>query len=114
MARKTAKIDESAPEAEAAPAGNTLVKTITTGAADACSAAANLVPATGKVIRKSIYSGFYYVTYGVVFSSLMIGNLIPSDNAMGEGVHDGAAAARKAFKARQEADSAGAAATASA
>jgi putative methionine-R-sulfoxide reductase with GAF domain len=85
-------------EAVGTPMG--LVRVITEGAADARTAASNATQAAGKAARKTIYSGFYYVTYGVVYSTLFVGSLIPSNNAMGEGVHDGAAAARKDFDAR--------------
>jgi hypothetical protein len=108
MVRKTAKVETVVVEAE--EGSTSLVKAITEGAAGACSAAANIVPATGKVVRKTVYSGFYYVTYGVVFSSLMIGSLIPTNNAMGEGVQDGVSAARKAFKERQDSSAVSAAA----
>jgi len=78
-----------------------LARAISEGAVEACHAASNVIPAVGKAVRKTVYSGFYYATYGVVFSSLMIASLIPSDNAMGEGIRDGAEAARKSFDERR-------------
>lgn len=73
------------------------------GANDAREAAASFFPAVGKVIHKGVYNTFYYATYGVVFGALVVGRLIPTNNAMGEGVHDGFEAAKKAFEEREEA-----------
>ncbi|HYE35561.1 hypothetical protein [Methylocaldum sp.] len=72
------------------------------GANDARSAFAEFIPGIGGVIHNGVYSGFYYLAYGVVFSSLAVASLLPSHNAMGEGVRDGAEAAKKAFKGRHE------------
>lgn len=114
MATKRTKTEEIVLE-EAAEAPKGLVRVISESAADACSAASNATQAAGKAARKTVYSGFYYLTYGVVYSALFVGSLIPANNAMGEGVHDGAAAARKAFDAhRQQAAEAAAAAPADA
>ncbi|MGY6217246.1 hypothetical protein ACW73L_19000 [Methylolobus aquaticus] len=99
MVTKRTKTEEIVVE-EAVEAPKGLVRVISEGAADARTAASNATQAAGKVARKTIYSGFYYVTYGVVYGTLFVGSLIPSNNAMGEGVHDGAAAARKDFDAR--------------
>ncbi|MCU0733951.1 MAG: hypothetical protein MUF20_00310 [Methylotetracoccus sp.] len=79
-----------------------LAKVISESAADACSAASNVLPEAGKLVRKVVYKGFYYATYGVVYSSMVVGSLIPSHSAVGEGLHDGAAAARKDFASRGE------------
>jgi hypothetical protein len=105
MARKHTEhtgITETAPEKTAAPAVS-LSEAIREGAGDAREAAADFIPAVGSLIHKGVYNGFYYLTYGVVFGSLVVGSLIPSDNAMGEGVRDGIKAARKAFDEREKA-----------
>lgn len=89
--------------AEAAPEeSRSLAKVISESAADACSAASNALPAAGKAVRKIVYSGCYYITYGIVYSSMIVGSLIPANSAVGEGMHDGAAAARKDFAQREE------------
>ncbi|MGX2039797.1 hypothetical protein ACWJKU_06640 [Methylocaldum sp. MU1018] len=72
------------------------------GAEHARSTFAEIIPELGGMIHKSVYSGFYYLTYGAVFGSLLIGSLIPADSAMTEGVRDGAEAAKKAFEGRHE------------
>jgi hypothetical protein len=101
MATKRTKTEEVIVEV-GTEAPKSLARVITEGAADACTAASTVTQAAGKAARKTVYSGFYYVSYGVVFSALLVGNLLPSNNAMGEGVHDGALAARKDFDARQQ------------
>jgi hypothetical protein len=73
------------------------------GAHDACSAAAGFLPSVGGMIHKGVYHGFYYLTYGVVFSSLVVGSLIPSNNAMGDGVRAGFKAAKDDFEAQKTA-----------
>jgi hypothetical protein len=72
------------------------------GASNARVAAAGFIPAVGGMIHKGIYNGFYYTTYGVVFGSMVVGSLIPANNAMGEGVRDGFKAARRAFEGRRQ------------
>ena len=47
------------------------------------------------LVSKTVYSVCYYVSYGVVFPSLWVASLIPTDNAMGHGLSDGATAARE-------------------
>jgi hypothetical protein len=65
---------------------------------EAQAAGAGVIPTVGHWIHQGVYSSFYYVTYGVVFGALLIGSWIPSNNAMGDGVRDGAKAARSAFE----------------
>ena len=113
MVKKATKTEHPAAET-AAEESKSLARVISEGASDACAAATNAFPAAGKALRKSIYTGFYYVTYGVVFSSLAVASLIPTDNAMGEGSRAGAAAARKDFGSRKEAVEEGAAKAAAA
>jgi hypothetical protein len=67
-------------------------------AAEVREAAAGILPTLGKAIHRGVYSSFYCLTYGIVYGALTIGRRIPADNAMGEGVRDGAEAARKAYE----------------
>lgn len=73
------------------------------GASDARRAVAGILPAMGTMVRKSVYGGFYYGSYGVVFGALVVSRLIPSNNAIGEGIRDGAMAARADFDAHEHA-----------
>jgi hypothetical protein len=72
------------------------------GVADATAAAAEAVPALGRLLSKSVYGAFYYGSYGVVFGTLTIAHLVPTNNIIGEGLRDGAKAARVAFSKRSE------------
>ena len=104
VTRRTKTEEVIVEEAVEAPKG--LVRVISEGAADACTAATNATQAAGKAARKTVYSGFYYLTYGVVYGTLFVGSLIPSNNAMGEGVRAGADAARKDFANREQPEAA--------
>jgi hypothetical protein len=61
---------------------------------------AGFIPSVGGLIHQGIYSGFYYLSFGVVFGALAVGHLIPSDTAIAEGVRDGADAARHALEGK--------------
>ena len=66
------------------------------GATDAKSKAQQLAPRIGRAFSKPIYATCYYTSYGVVFPTLLIVSLLPSENAIGYGLGDGARAARDA------------------
>lgn len=72
------------------------------GASQARRAAGELLPNVGRACSKVVYTGFYGVSYGVVFSGLLIGSLIPKSSAVAKGVCDGADSATKAFAKRRE------------
>lgn len=95
-----AEITETALERTAESAEG-LSEAIREGASDAREAAAGFIPAVGGMIHKGVYNGFYYATYGAVFGAMVVGSLIPTNNAMGEGVRDGFKAARRAFEGRE-------------
>lgn len=59
------------------------------------------LPSLGKLVHKGVYMGFYGATYSMVFGTLMLGSLIPSDSAMGQGMRDGLKAAQDAFAKRK-------------
>jgi hypothetical protein len=80
-----------------------LAKVISDTASDACTAASNAIPAAGKLVRKAVYNGFYFASYGVTYGSMAVASLIPSESVVGEGIHDGAAAARQDYVKRKEA-----------
>jgi len=66
------------------------------GAADAQTKARQLAPRIGRAFSKTVYATCYYTSYGVVFPTLLIVSLLPSENAIGYGLGDGARAARDA------------------
>jgi hypothetical protein len=88
---------QTALERTAAP--ETITDAIREGACDARSA----VDSLRGMVRQGVYNGFYYLTYGVVFGGLVVGSLIPSNNAMGEGVKAGFKAARDDFETQKTA-----------
>ena len=45
---------------------------------------------------KTVYSTFYYFSYGVCFVSFLAGKVIPKNGVVGQGLRDGAAAAKDA------------------
>lgn len=63
------------------------------GAADAAQDASTVSSSIGKYVTKAVHGGCYYVAYGVTFSSLMVAKLIPTNNALVQGLQDGAKAA---------------------
>jgi|UPI0003F754AE hypothetical protein len=72
------------------------------GAAHARSAVAEFVPDLGGLVHKGVYSGVYFLSFSVVFGSLMVASLLPEHNVIEKGVRDGAEAAKKAFQGRHE------------
>ncbi len=93
--QQSTEAPQTALERTAAP----FAEAIHEGIGDARAAAASF----RGILHKGVYNGFYYLTYGVVFGSLVVGSFIPSNNAMGDGVREGFKAARKDFEAKQEA-----------
>jgi hypothetical protein len=72
------------------------------GAGDAREAVSGGVSAVSQTLSEVVYKGFYYLSYGVVYSALVVASLIPTDNAMGEGIQAGADAAKKSFDEYQK------------
>ncbi len=100
--QESTEASQATLESTAENAGS-LVEAISAGAEAASSAAAGLIPAVGGLIHKGVYNGFYCLSYGVVFGALVVGKLIPSNNAMGDGVRNGFKAAHKDFEAKHAA-----------
>ncbi|MFO8153326.1 hypothetical protein [Thioalkalivibrio sp.] len=73
------------------------------GASDARRAAAEVLPAIGAMAQKGVYNGFYFGTYGVVFGTLVVSRFVPGNNTVGQGIRDGAVAARQAFETHEHA-----------
>jgi hypothetical protein len=72
------------------------------GAADANKAASIVLPVIGKILSKTVYNGCYYISFGVTFSALTVGRLLPRDNVAGRGLHDGVLAAKEKVSRRAE------------
>ncbi len=50
--------------------------------------------------RRVVYNTCYYLSYGVVYSSLTLASAVPMDNVMGAGLRDGTEAAHNAMQKR--------------
>jgi hypothetical protein len=59
------------------------------------------LPATAGFISRCLYSTFYYTSYGVVFPTLFVANVVPGMGAVARGLADGATAAREAVYERK-------------
>lgn len=57
-----------------------------------------IIPAIGRAVSKAVYGTFYYASYGIMLTAVTVVHWIPSNNAMGRGVKDGAAAAEADFE----------------
>lgn len=49
-------------------------------------------------IRRAVYCTVYCVSYGVVFSAILLGKFIPGSHLIGRGIHDGSQAAQRRFE----------------
>lgn len=68
------------------------------GAGDARAAAARLIPAVKQAVSKGVYRTFYGISYGAVYGAMVVANVMPTNNAMGEGLRRGAENAKEAFR----------------
>jgi hypothetical protein len=74
----------------------TAAEAMKSGAADGHTAASRAVPAARLALSKTVYSTSYYLSYGVVFPTLLVASIIPKNNALVHGMSDGARAAADA------------------
>jgi hypothetical protein len=72
------------------------------GASDAQERVNQMMPAVGGFVSRLTYTTCYAVSYGVVFPSLLVARAVPKDNAIVNGLVDGARAARDAIGSRGE------------
>jgi uncharacterized MAPEG superfamily protein len=63
------------------------------GASDAAAKVQTALPATGKFVSRFVYSTCYFASYGVVFPTLFVANVVPGLGTIADGLTDGAAAA---------------------
>jgi hypothetical protein len=97
-------VEEATVSGKAKPAKKTRVAIVGAkkGAAAAKKAAMNVAAAPAKLFDKTIYGVCYGISYGAVFTSLMIEKTLPADGMAMKGFHEGAEFARKDFEIRQE------------
>jgi len=101
-ADKTAKeaIVENITESVKKP--NIALVGVKKGATAAKHAAAKIASAPSKAFDSALYGTCYGISYGVVFTSLVIQKMLPTNGLVTKGFHDGAKVAHKDFKTRQE------------
>ena len=75
----------------------TLIKGISSaicsGASDAKIMANKFIPISGNIISKSVYGVCYGLSYGLVFPTMLLVSILPTNNAFCHGLADGARAA---------------------
>jgi hypothetical protein len=67
-------------------------------AGDAAAQAKQALPAAGQFVSRLVYSSCYYVSYGLVFPTLFLANVIPGGGPVAAGLSDGASAAKDFVK----------------
>ena len=93
MATKVAVLPRKDPFAVVGEAMVAAADAMKKSTSDARHAASQAVPAVRSALAKSVYIAAYYGSFGVVFATLAVTRWVPSENAFGFGVRDGAAAA---------------------
>jgi hypothetical protein len=71
------------------------------GASDAVAKARQAVPAVGRFVSRAAYSSCYYVSFGVVFPTMLVATVVPGGDVLASGLLDGASAARSAVAGRK-------------
>jgi hypothetical protein len=84
----------SDPLRAVADAMDAAVQAAKQGAEKARATATDAMPAAGEFLSRAVYRTCYSVSFGIVFSSVMIARSIPKNNAAVHGLIDGAQAAR--------------------
>jgi hypothetical protein len=63
------------------------------GASNAKTTAGNVMPAAGRFLSRTVYTLSYSLSYGFVFPAVFVAKSMPADNAIVNGLVDGARAA---------------------
>lgn len=66
------------------------------GATDARESVSQAIPSAGKFISRTVYTSCYFLSYGVVFPTVLVANILPACGPISYGLADGASAARDA------------------
>jgi hypothetical protein len=81
------------PGGDVARAMDTALQAARAGAADAKAMAEKAIPGVSLFLSRFVYTTCYTVSYGVVFTSLLVARAVPKDNPAVQGLLDGAKAA---------------------
>ena len=90
------------PLKKVAGAMMTAAAAVKAGAGDASAAASNFIPVAGRAVSKTVYTGCYYLSYGVVFPTMLVAGLFPKHNPVYYGLADGSQAAKDAVHRMHE------------
>jgi hypothetical protein len=93
MTTESASPTSSDPLKVVADAMDAAVKAAREGAEEARATAADALPAASHFVSQAVYKTCYAISYGVVFSSVLLARSIPTNNAAVHGLIDGAHAA---------------------
>lgn len=93
---------EAQPVTAVEETATTLSASLRRGAAAGAQAASDVLPALGKLMTRTIYGSCYHAAFGVTFGALTVASLVPKGGALEKGFHDGAEAAREAFREWEE------------
>jgi hypothetical protein len=81
----------------------TAIGAIQEGASDASEALKSVQETVGNIASGVVYRTFYVASFGVVFTGLLIGKVLPKSGPAANGLRDGAVAARHAMDEKPEA-----------
>ncbi len=90
-------IDGAATEHSSKPvstAMETAIQAARDGAADARAAVNRAIPAISEFVSRFVYTTSYSLSYGFVFPAMLLVRAVPKDNAIVQGMVNGARAAR--------------------
>jgi len=93
MSTEVATTQPVDPLKSVASAMATAAEAVRDGASDATSRVQKLGPATTQFVSRVTYSGFYFLSYGIVFPTLLVTNYVPGMHPVANGLTDGAVAA---------------------
>jgi hypothetical protein len=79
---------------------STAAEGVLAGASDARDKARQILPLAEEVLGRSVYRVCYVVSFGIVFPTVLLASFVPTDNALGHGLIEGARAARRAVDKR--------------
>jgi hypothetical protein len=79
----------------------TTAKSIAAEETQAETGSSNLLPALGELISTTVYTGAYYAAFTATAGLYLTAKLLPTDNALGRGIHDGTDAARNVLEKKE-------------
>lgn len=95
-------IVDDAPEPKVVKKPRVALAGVKKGAAAAKQAVSTIASAPARLLDSAAYGICYGLSYGAVFSTLMVVKMLPDDGLAIKGFHEGAQAARKDFKRHEQ------------